>query len=223
MAEKKQQDFVVSDRRRFGSEGELRSDAPVNEEELHEQAQAATPPPLQPPAAPTQQAQPPVAHAQPPAKPVKLPSPAGVVGPSTEEELPEPPTAEEEQQQSTEYSASGKKLDEMLKQTGAAAPGPLEINFERVVESFYMSALIQMGAIRQEGETPRIDIIGARQTIDSLNVLMEKTKGNLTEREKTLLQNVLFELRMAFIEITNAIASGPPPGAAPGIVSGMPK
>ncbi len=137
--------------------------------------------------------------------------------------MPEPPTAEEEQQQHTEYSASGKKLDEMLKQTGSMAQGPLEINFERVVESFYMSALIQMGAIRQEGETPRIDIIGARQTIDSLNVLLEKTKGNLTEREKTLLQNVLFELRMAFIEITNAIASGPPPGSAPGVVSGMPK
>jgi hypothetical protein len=78
-----------------------------------------------------------------------------------------------------------------------------------------MSALIQMGAIRQEAESPRVDIIGARQTIDSLTVLQEKTKGNLTDREKTLLQNVLFELRMAWIEITNAVASAPKPGAAP--------
>jgi hypothetical protein len=48
-------------------------------------------------------------------------------------------------------------------------------------------------------------------------VLQEKTKGNLTEREKTLLQNVLFELRMAWIEITNAVASSAtkPPGAPP--------
>jgi len=66
-----------------------------------------------------------------------------------------------------------------------------------------------------------VDIIGARQTIDSLAVLQEKTKGNLTDREKTLLQNVLFELRMAFIEITNAVASyatkpgAVPPGAMP--------
>jgi hypothetical protein len=85
-----------------------------------------------------------------------------------------------------------------------------------VIESFYMSALIQMGAIRQDNEPPRVDIIGARQTIDSLAVLQEKTKGNLTDREKTLLQNVLFELRMAFIEITNAVAtSATKPGAVP--------
>jgi hypothetical protein len=39
-----------------------------------------------------------------------------------------------------------------------------------------------------------------------LTVLQEKTKGNLTEREQTLLQNALFELRMMFLEMTNAIA-----------------
>jgi hypothetical protein len=100
------------------------------------------------------------------------------------------------------------------------------MNFERVIESFYMSALIQMGAIRQGNEPPQVDIIGARQTIDSLSVLQEKTKGNLTDREKTLMQNVLFELRMAWIEITNAVASSAtnpaaaPPGAVPpGIIS----
>ena len=57
---------------------------------------------------------------------------------------------------------------------------------------------------------PGVDIIGARQTIDSLTILQEKTKGNLTDREQTLLQNVLFELRMAWIEITNALASAKP-------------
>src|SRR5262249_56930189 len=99
---------------------------------------------------------------------------------------------------------------------GKTGQGPLEMTFERVVESFYMSALIQMGAIRSEGDPPRVDIIGARQTIDSLTVLQEKTRGNLTDREKTLLQNVLFELRMAWIELTNAVASSASkPGAAP--------
>jgi hypothetical protein len=224
MAEKKQ-DFVVSDRRRFGSEGDLRPDAPSAAEE--EQPVQIQPPTAQPPAAAT--APPPAA----PAEPAKPPLAAGEAKPDADDaELPEPPTPEEEQQQTAAYSASGRKIDDFIKSSGAAPQSPLEMNFERVVESFYMSALIQMGAIRQEGETPRIDIIGARQTIDSLNVLMEKTKGNLTDREKTLLQNVLFELRMAFIEITNAIASGPPPGqgpgagkgpAGPGIISGLEK
>jgi len=49
-------------------------------------------------------------------------------------------------------------------------------------------------------------------------VLQEKTKGNLTDRENTLLQNVLFELRMAWIELTNALATraaNPPSGVVP--------
>jgi hypothetical protein len=89
------------------------------------------------------------------------------------------------------------------------------MTFERLVESFYMTALLQMGAIRPEGESPAVDIMGARQTIDSITILQEKTKGNLTEREQTLLQNVLFELRMAWIEITNALATAKPPAGAP--------
>src|SRR5262245_25448374 len=205
MAEK-QPEFVVSDRRRFGAEGELRPDAKEEEEK------AATPPPAKP-AAPPQAAHPPANPAAP-----SSPDPTQSAVPQQGEEMPAPPTAEEQHEQSEAYKASGKKIDEMIAAAGKSGPGPMEMSFERVVESFYMSALIQMGALRQEGENPRVDIIGARQTIDSLNILQEKTKGNLTDREKTLLQNVLFELRMAWIEITNAVAtSGPKPGAPPPI------
>ena len=59
----------------------------------------------------------------------------------------------------------------------------------------------------QPGEQPRVDILGARQSIDMLSVLVEKTKGNLTDKEQRLLQNALFELRMMFMEITNAISA----------------
>jgi hypothetical protein len=72
-----------------------------------------------------------------------------------------------------------------------------------------------MGAATEPGQKPRIDIIGARQSIDMLTVLQEKTRGNLNEKEQQLLQNMLFEVRMMFLEITNAIASqaqNPPPG-----------
>ncbi len=207
MAEKKSE-FVVTDRRRFGAEGEARPDAPAVEEEKAAAPPAvkqATPPPAAPPAG--QSAQAPAGEAQ--------------ATDGKEEELPEPPTAEEQHEQTEAYKASTKKIDDMISAAGKTGQGPLEMNFERVIESFYMSALIQMGAIRQDNEQPRIDIIGARQTIDSLSVLQEKTKGNLTDREKTLLQNVLFELRMAWIEITNAVATSAtnpgvvPPGAIP--------
>ena len=207
MAEKKAE-FVVTDRRRFGTEGEPRPDAQVAEEEKPATPPAvqATPPPKAAPPTSAQPSQSAPAQAQP-----------GQPDTEQEEEMAPPPTAEEQHAQSEAYKASGKKIDEMISAAGKAPQGgPLEMNFERVVESFYMSALIQMGAIRQDNEPPRVDIIGARQTIDSLAILQEKTKGNLTDREKTLLQNVLFELRMAFIEITNAVAtSATKPGAMP--------
>jgi type IV secretory pathway VirB10-like protein len=210
MAEKKSE-FVVTDRRRFGTEGEPRPDAQVLEEEKpapKPPAAQATPPPAQQPAQP-QSAQ----HSQGPQTQLQPGSPEA----EHEEEMSPPPTAEEQHEQSEQYKASGKKIDDMIAAAGKTPQGgPLEMNFERVIESFYMSALIQMGAIRQDNDPPRVDIIGARQTIDSLAVLQEKTKGNLTDREKTLLQNVLFELRMAFIEITNAVAtSATKPGAMP--------
>ncbi len=184
----KKEEFVVQDRRRFAMEGDL----------LQEKA-TETPEEEKASAAPTA------------AAPVE-PSPV-----ADEEELPPPPTAAEEQEQKDAYTASGKQIDEMISRSGNREQAPSEMTFERLVESFYMTALLQLGAIRQENEQPHVDILGARQTIDSLNILQEKTKGNLAEREQTLLQNVLFELRMAWIEITNAIAKAPRP--EPGIVS----
>jgi hypothetical protein len=207
MAEKKAE-FVVTDRRRFGTEGEPRPDAQVAEEEKPTPPAAAQAPPPAKASAPPSQA-PANQAAQTPAGQTPAAEP--------EEEMPPPPTAQEQHEQSEAYKASGKKIDEMISAAGKEPQsGPLEMTFERVIESFYMSALIQMGAIRHDNEPPRVDIIGARQTIDSLTILQEKTKGNLTDREKTLLQNVLFELRMAFIEITNAVAtSATKPGAVP--------
>lgn len=90
------------------------------------------------------------------------------------------------------------------------------MDFERLVQSLYMTAAVQMGAGSAPNEQPRIDIVGARQSIDMLGVLGEKTKGNLTEAEKRLLQNVLFDLRMSFLEITNAITSSAERGPKPG-------
>jgi len=198
MAEKKQQDFVVSDRRRFAPEGELREDAPVIEEEKPASQTPPAPPSGEQAAAPA---------AAPETQPAED---AG------EHEMPPPPTAAEQQEQNDAYKASGKKLEEIFSKAGARRESLPEMTFGRLIESFYMTALLQLGAIRQEGEPPAVDIIGARQTIDSINILQEKTKGNLSDQEQTLLQNVLFELRMAWIEVTNALANAASkPGAGP--------
>src|SRR5580765_3989766 len=128
MAEKKSE-FVVTDRRRFGTEGEPRPDAPVAEEEKAAAPPAPPKPTPPPPPPPIQQATPPAAAVQPPAG--QAPQ-----GPE-DEELPAPPTAEEQHEQSEAYKASGRKIDEMISAAGKAPQGgPLEMTFERVIESF---------------------------------------------------------------------------------------
>jgi hypothetical protein len=123
-----------------------------------------------------------------------------------EAELPPVPTAQESKEQKVAYDASAQRLEELVRaQNPAVGPQP-PITFENLVQQFYVSAMIQMGAGAQEGQRPRVDILGARTTIDLLGILAEKTRGNLTTTEENTLQTVLFEVRMAFLELTNMIS-----------------
>ena len=90
------------------------------------------------------------------------------------------------------------------------------MTFERFLASLYMTAMLQLGMMREQGQQPRVDLIGARQTIDTLSLIGEKTKNNLTAVEENFLQNSLYELRMAYVEVTNALARPPKPGPAAG-------
>lgn len=126
--------------------------------------------------------------------------------------MPAPPSPEESREQKAAYDASAQRLEELVRaQNPAAGPQPA-VTFEQLVQQFYVSAMIQMGAGTQEGQRPRVDILGAKQTIDLLAVLAEKTRGNVTEAEDRMLQAVLFEARMAFLELTNMITM---PGLSP--------
>jgi hypothetical protein len=142
--------------------------------------------------------------------------PAPVAEQQLAEELPPPPTAEESSQQKAAYDASAQRLEDLIRaQNPTVGPQP-PVGFEHLVQQFYLSAMLQMGAGTQEGQRPRVDIMGARATIDLLGVLAEKTRGNLTEAEDRMLQSVLFELRMAFLELTSMVgAPSVPPPAAP--------
>jgi hypothetical protein len=94
----------------------------------------------------------------------------------------------------------------MMRAANPAAGATPPVGIEHVIQSIYLSAVVALGAATEPGQKPRIDILGARQSIDMLGVLQEKTKGNLSEKEERLLQNALFEVRMMFLEVTNAIA-----------------
>ena len=130
-------------------------------------------------------------------------------------EMPPMPTAEEMREQETAYAASAQRVEDLLRAQNPTMGAQPPIKFEHLVQQLYLSALMQMGAATPEGQRPRVDIIGARQSIDLLGVLEEKTKGNLTDNEARMLETVLFELRMTFLELTKMISlqgvQAPPP------------
>jgi hypothetical protein len=136
----------------------------------------------------------------------------------TEAELPPPPTPQESRAQKKAYDASAERLEDIIRaQNPGIGPQPA-ITFEHLANQLYVTAMIQMGA-GQDGQRARIDILGARQTIDLLGVLADKTRGNLTEAEDRMLQSALYEARMAFLELTNMISlqtMQPPPAPPPG-------
>jgi hypothetical protein len=199
MPEKKQESFTVTDRRLFTSEGELRKDASEEPEQRATANEEPAPPAAMPAAAPASAAK---AAVSPPSVP-EVPA------------MPPTPTASEQQQSADAYKKSSRDLDSRVELSGHSAKD-LEMTFERFMASLYMSAMFQMGLMHEQGGQPRIDIIGARQTIDTLSLLQEKTKGNLTPTEQNFLQNCLYELRMAYVEVTNALSHPPvaPAGAA---------
>jgi hypothetical protein len=78
-----------------------------------------------------------------------------------------------------------------------------KIDFSTFVLSLSTSALYQMGLVPgPDGD--RVDApdrLLAQQTIDSLEMLREKTRGNLDEEERKLLDSLLYELRMQFVKV----------------------
>jgi len=78
-----------------------------------------------------------------------------------------------------------------------------DISFTQFVISLASSAAIHLGDMPDpSGAKPsEPNLEGARQMIDILALLEEKTKGNLTLEERQVLEGVLYELRMRFLEI----------------------
>jgi hypothetical protein len=126
-------------------------------------------------------------------------------------ELPPPPTAKESSEQKAAYDASAQRLEDLIRAQNPAAEVQPPVGFEHLVQQLYLTAMLQMGAGAQEGQRPRVDIVGARTTIDLLGVLAEKTRGNLNSNEDRMLQTVLFEGRMAFLELTSMMTVQPVP------------
>jgi len=82
---------------------------------------------------------------------------------------------------------------------------PDQINFETFVLSVGTAAMMALGEIENPiTKKKEADIGAARQNIDILEILLEKTKGNLNEREEKVLSSVLYETRVKFVDQSKA-------------------
>lgn len=192
MPDEKKPSFVVNDRRKINFFGE--------------ETEHATKPEAVP--------EPPTQEEKPGPQPVESSAPQPEDAKSISS-----PSPEEQAKQSARYNERSRDFDAQLEKELKAHGDPrkasdFEMTFDKLVASLYMTSLMQLGLVHQEGEKPRGDLMGARQTIDTLSLLAEKTKGNLTTEEQTVLTNCLYELRMAYVELTSAIAH-PPSGVVP--------
>jgi hypothetical protein len=91
------------------------------------------------------------------------------------------------------------------KQEPAARPGPAPgVDFVTLVQSFFVTALHHLGLVpdREGGPPPEPNLPAARQNIEILEVLQAKTRGNLDSDEQRMLDGVLYELRMRFVEVS---------------------
>jgi hypothetical protein len=204
--ESKKSEFVVNDRRLFSSDGELRQDVAEAEERAAEREREAS------------EAQQRLNESRAAEQKAAAPQ-APKIDVTDADSDAAGPTVEEHMAGADAYAESTRKMDyrikkELDKQGRGDQARDLEMNFEKFIASLYMTTLMQLGLAAPQGEKPTLDLIGARQTIDILGLLNDKTKGNLTAPEESTLRNILYELRMAYLEVTNLLAN-PPKDAVP--------
>ena len=98
--------------------------------------------------------------------------------------------------------------EQEAKETAAGPlPGP---SFLEIVNMIAMQAAVSIGGFQHpSGETVPPDLAMAKHLIDLLEVLGNKTKGNLTDEEHKALDGVLYEMRMRYVQGVK----GPPPSA----------
>ncbi len=206
MADKKNEEFTVADRRRFSIEdGEVHENLERSPEPVKEEV-AAAPPPQETKKAEIRE----------------FPKREEVAAELPKEEAEasqQPPVSESDRKAGdAAFAESSKKIDDQIRSQLGRKAEEFQMTFERFVASIYMTALMQLGLLHEQGGQPRVDLLGARQTIDTLVLLRDKTKGNLTPAEDTLLGNSLYEVQMAYVEVTNALTrqvQPAPPGAVP--------
>jgi len=82
--------------------------------------------------------------------------------------------------------------------------------FDTLVSYLSTTAMFQLGMLAgPSGERIPVDLVNAHRTIDLLEILQQKTQGNLTPDEARLLDDVLYELRLTYVEVEKRLPKRP--------------
>jgi hypothetical protein len=94
-------------------------------------------------------------------------------------------------------------------EAAAAAPGQRgqrqlpPATFASLVQSMMTQVLFYLGDLAPRGQQPVVDLDMAKHNIDLLGMLEEKTRGNLTPEEQSLLDTTLYEVRMRYVTVAS--------------------
>jgi hypothetical protein len=111
---------------------------------------------------------------------------------------------QEEKTAAPQAPSAGKPAKESAE--GAAERELPPASFETLVSTLTSQALLALGVVDHPSMGRTLNLDMAKFNIDLLNVIEEKTKGNLNDEEKRMLEQTLHQLRMMFVEISTQYA-----------------
>lgn len=107
--------------------------------------------------------------------------------------------------------AEGNRSSSSIVEQGQAAGGGPRVggpSFVDLVGELQFGALVSLGMVQSpDGKRTPVNLGAAKDAIDLMTVLQEKTKGNLTDEESAVLTEGLYHLRMAYVQMANTPAS----------------
>lgn len=92
-------------------------------------------------------------------------------------------------------------MSEESKESTQQQSGELKMDFSAFILSLNASSMIHMGEIPDPHSMERtVNLPAAKHTIEILEIIEDKTRGNLDDKEKKLLEDILYNLRMKYVQ-----------------------
>ena len=119
------------------------------------------------------------------------------------------------------WKEKARKEKEQLSDFPEEIPEIPPASFLGLIDELSLRVMLALGQIRNP-KSPEVylDLDGARYAIDTIQMLLEKTKGNLAPEEEATVKDVVHNLRLLYVHIARAAASAPPAGGDPGKTPG---